>query len=200
MKHIFVCPLDDTIKIAVVDLRSDGGINGVLRFQTYTPPNPPLFPYVPAYLQQYQEQPRPLRQFLREYMRSFLPRGFMLALHDDATDLEANAMSELLIACGAKDVPMEYRAFLLSTEPEYISVTASKRAVTVTRVITGKDDTERIFLPVGSADADTVQEAVTELDPDGQLPVFTFGLPESLRHIGEAISEGTLARNFVRIL
>lgn len=200
MKQVFVCPMDDTIKIAVAELRNDGTIDGALRFQTYTPPNPPLYPYVPAYLTHYQEQPRPLRQFLREYVKSFLPRSFMLALHDDATDLEANALSELMIACGAKDVPMEYRAFLLSTEPAYLSVTGSKRAVTVTHVVTGKDDTERIFIPISEATVDKVQEALHELDPEGALPVFTFGLSESLQRVGEQINEPALCRNFVRIL
>ena len=200
MKHLFVCPMDDTLKFSVVDLKSNREIYGTLRFQTYTPPNPPLYPYVPAYLQQYQEQPKPLRQFLREYVRGLRPKDFMLVLHDDATDLEANAMSELLVACGAKDVPMEYRAFLLAGDPEYISVTGSKRAVTVTRVIAGRDDTERIFIPVSEAVPETVQEAVAELDPDGTLPVFTFGVAENIARLGEEISEPALVRNFVRIL
>lgn len=200
MKQVFVCPMDDTLKIAVADLRSDGTVDGAVRFQTYSPPNPPLFPYVPAYLTQYQEQPRPLRQFLREYVKSFLPRSFMLALHDDATDLEANALSELLIACGAKDVPMEYRAFLLSTDPAYLSVTGSKRAVTVTHVVSGKDDTERIFIPISDATAEKVNEALHELDPEGTLPVFTFGLSEELLRLGEQINEPALVRNFARIL
>lgn len=200
MKHVFVCPMDDTMKIAVVDVKNDRQIYGTLRFQSYTPPNPSLYPFVPAYFQQYQEQPKPLRQFLREYIRGIRPRDFMLALHDDATDLEANALSELLIACGAKDVPMEYRAFLLANEPEYLSVTGSKRAVTVTYVIAGKDDTDRIFIPINLADEEAVREALRELDPDGRLPVFTFGVSEQIARLGEEISEPELVRNFIRIL
>ncbi len=200
MRHVFICPLNDTMKVAVVDLRNEREIYGTLRFQNYTPPNPAMYPFVPAYFQQYQEQPKPLRQFLREYIRGIRPRSFLLVLHDDATDLEANALSELLIACGAKDVPMEYRAFLLSDEPAYLAVTGSKRAVTVTHVIAGRDDTERIFIPLPDADEDAVREAIRELDPELTLPVFTYGVPDAAARVGEETSEPVLVRNFVKIL
>lgn len=200
MKYLFVCPMQDTFRVSAADVKGGRELYGTLRFQTYTPPQMPLLPYVPAYFQQMQEQPKPLRQFFREYIRGFLPKQCLLVLHDDATDLEAGALSDLLAACGIKDVPMEYRAFLLSSEPAYVAVTGSKRAVTVTRISADSDETERIFIPLNEAVPETVSEAVGELDPDGRLPVYTFGVPERLASVGEEIFEPELFRNFIRIL
>lgn len=200
MKYLFVCPMDDTLRVSVAEVKGDHEIYGTLRFQTYTPPHLPLFPYVPAYFQQFQEQPKPLKQFFREYIRGFMPKECLLVLHDDATDLEANALSDLIAACGIKEVPMEYRAFLLSPDPAYLAVTGSKRSVAVTRIAAGSDETERIFIPVNEADPDTVNEALGELDPDGRLPVYTFGVSEQIARLGEEIYEPELVRNFLRIL
>ena len=200
MKHIFVCPMDDTLKITTVDVRLDEPLYGAINFQSYTPPEPSLYPYVPAYFQQYNQQRKPLRQFLHDHAPGFRARNYLLALHDDATDLEAHALSELLIACGAKETLLEYRAFLLSTEAEYIAITGSKRAVTLTHVIADTDATERIFLPVNEATPDTVREAIRELDPKKRLPAFSFGLPDSLMNIGESVMAQALLRNFLRIL
>ena len=200
MKHLFVCPMDDTLKITSVDLRGDEPLYGAVTFQTYTPPEPSLYPYVASYFQQYNAQRKPLRQFLREHTGSARPRDCLLALHDDATDLEAYALSELMIACGVRETLLEYRAFLLSGEPEYIAVTGSKRAVTLTHVISDTDDTERIFLPVNEAVPETVRDAIRELDAGRKLPAFSFGLPDALMNIGETVTPQELLRNFLRIL
>ena len=79
-------------------------------------------------------------------------------------------------------------------------MTGSKRSVAVTRIAAGSDETERIFIPVNEADPDTVNEALGELDPDGRLPVYTFGVSEQIARLGEEIYEPELVRNFLRIL
>ena len=128
------------------------------------------------------------------------PRNYLLALHDDATDLEAHALSELLIACGAKETLMEYRAFLLSSAEQFIAVTGSKRAVTVTMVMNDRDETERIFIPVNEAGFDSVMDAIHALDPDEALPVYRFGAGEALNMIGNPVHAGDVVRNFVKML
>ncbi len=200
MRHIIVCPMDDTIDIAAFDTHSDKRIYGGLSFQKYTPSEPPLYPFVPAYFQVYNQQLGPLRTLLRKMSPALRPRNYLLVLHDDATDLEAHALSELLIACGAKDTLMEYRAFLLSSEDAYVAVTGSKRAVTVTLVLGDKEDTERIFIPIHEATPDAVREAVHDLEPDGKLPVYTFGLKPELDGVGERVNANEITRNFVKIL
>lgn len=200
MRHVFVCPMNDTIEIAAVELYSDNRIYGGLRFETFQPQEAPLYPYVPAYFQSYNHQRGPLRTFLREHTYGLKPRSYLLALHDDATDLEAHALSELLIACGAKETLMEYRAFLLSSEDSYIALTGSKRAVAVTMVRNDQEETERIFLPVNEASFEAVTDAVNELDPDGVLPIYRFGVPEPLQGIGAQVPAGEVVRNFVGML
>lgn len=200
MRHVFVCPMDDTIEIAAVELFGEHRIRGGLTFDCYVPQEAPLYPYVPAYFQSYNHQRGPLREFLREHIYGLRPRSYLLALHDDATDLEAHALSELLIACGAKETLMEYRAFLLSSESRYLAVTGSKRAIAVTSVRNDQETTERIFIPVGDATLDAVMDAVNELDPEAQLPIYRFGVPEALYRIGEPVHAGEVVRNFVRML
>ncbi len=95
---------------------------------------------------------------------------------------------------------MEYRAFLLSSEAEYLAITGSKRAITLTHVVSEKDDTERIFLPINEAEPKSMRDAVSELDPDGKLPIYTYDLPVLVDHIGENVATHELMRNFVRIL
>lgn len=95
---------------------------------------------------------------------------------------------------------MEYRAFLLSSEDAFVSVTGSKRAVTVTLVMAEQADTERIFIPIADASADAVAEAVREMNPDSTLPVYRFGLPKTLSEIGEPVNTAEIVRNFVKIL
>lgn len=200
MKHMFVCPMDDVLKVASCDVKG-GELYDSVNFQTYTPPEAPLLPYVPAYLQQYYQQRKPFKLFLRDHFGSMIRQpNYMLALHDDATDLEAQALSELLIAGGARETLMEYRAFLLSGESEYLAITGSKRSIALTHVVSEKDDTERIFLPISEAVPDTVREAVHELDPDGKLPIYTYDLPVLVDHIGENVTTREIVRNFVRIL
>ena len=200
MKHMFVCPMDDVLKVAAVEEKG-GVMYDAANFFNYTPPEAPLFPYVPAYLQQFYQQRKPFKQFLRDQFGSaFRPHDYLLALHDDATDLEAHALSELLIAGGARETLMEYRAFLLANEAEYISITGSKRAITLTHVVSDKDDTERIFLPLNEAVPETVTDAVHELDPDRQLPIYTYDLPALIDGIGESVTTQDLARNFLRIM
>ena len=160
MKLICVCPMNDTLEIGSFELYSDNRIYGACHsaFMTYKPPRNQLYPFVPAYFQSYNQQRLPLRKFLRDNTSMLRPRDFLVALHDDATDLEAHALSELLIAVGAKSTLMEYRAFLLSSEEAFIAVTASKRAVTVTLVRADKEDTERIFIPINEATPDRVTD------------------------------------------
>ncbi|MBR3267802.1 MAG: hypothetical protein IKI58_03600 [Oscillospiraceae bacterium] len=202
MKLVFVCPMDDTIQIGGFDLYGENRIHAAISFQNYIPPEQPVYPYVPAYFQNYNYQRLPLRKFLRETISGLRPRNYLLALHDDATDLEAHALSELLIACGAKETMMEYRAFLLSSEDAYIAVTGSKRAVAVTLVRTDREETERIFIPISDATPEMVQDAVHDLDPDGTLPVYRFGVPDPIReaNVGEPVNANEIVRNFVRIL
>ena len=200
MRHIFVCPTNDAFKIALVDVTVDRKIRGGIEFETYTPKEPPLYPFVPAYFQEYNQQRTPLREFLQDRTFGFRPRDYLLVLHDDATDLEAHALSELLIACGAKETLMEYRAFLLSRKPQYVAVTGSKRAVTVTLVLADTEETDRIFIPVNEANRDTVQDAVREMDPTGRLPVYRFGVGEAVGNVGKPVSSSELIRNFVKIL
>lgn len=200
MRHVFVCPMDDTLEIAAVELLGEHRICGGLTFDSFIPQEAPLYPYVPAYFQSYNHQRGPLRAFLREHIYGIRPRSYLLALHDDATDLEAHALSELLIACGAKETLMEYRAFLLSAEERYLAVTSSKRAVAVTLVQNNDETTERIFIPIGDATPEAVMDAVNELDPEAQLPIYRFGVPEALYQIGEQVYAGAIVRNFVRML
>ena len=94
---------------------------------------------------------------------------------------------------------MEFRAFLLSAKERYIAVTGSKRAVTVTLVSEQQGDTERIFIPIQDASPENVLDAVQDLDPDGRLPVYQFGLPERLAQIGTAVNEAEIIRNFVKL-
>lgn len=200
MKHMFVCPMDDTLRFATVDVRRDEPLYGTVSMQTYSPAGAAPYPYVAAYFQQYNQQRKPLRQFLHNHFGSFRAADHLIALHDDATDLEAHALSELMIACGARETLLEYRAFLLSNDPEYIAVTGSKRAVTLTHVIADTNDTERIFLPVNEATPDAVRESIRDLDPGKRLPVFSFGLPDSLMNTGETVTAQELLRCFLRIL
>ena len=200
MRHVFVCPTNDTIEIALLDVSVDRRIHGGVQFETFTPKEPPLYPYVPAYFQEYNRQRTPLREFLRDQTYGFRPRDYLLVLHDDATDLEAHALSELLIACGARETLMEYRAFLLSSEKSYIAVTGSKRAVSVTLVMANAEDTDRIFIPVNEATPETVLEAVRELDSTLRLPVYRFGVSEALERVGEKVNAAELIRNFIKIL
>ena len=58
MRHIFVCPTNDAFKIAMVDVTVDRKIRGGIEFETYTPKEPPLYPFVPAYFQEYNQQRR----------------------------------------------------------------------------------------------------------------------------------------------
>ncbi len=200
MRHVFVCPMDDVIEIALLDVYGDHRIHRGVQFVTFKPKEPPLYPYVPAYFQDYNRQRAPLREFLRDNTFGFRPRDYLLVLHDDATDLEAHALSELLIACGAKETLMEYRAFLLSSEESYIAVTGSKRAVTVTLVVNSTEDTDRIFIPVNEATPDSVREAIRDLDPLKRLPVYRFGVGEGLESVGEKVNAAEVIRNFVKIL
>lgn len=200
MRHVFVCPMNDTIEIAAIEVYSDLKVYGGITFDTYTPQEAPVYPYVPAYFQSYNHQRGPLRSFLREHTYGLKPRNYLLALHDDATDLEAHALSELLIACGAKETLMEYRAFLLSSEERFIAVTGSKRSVSVTMVLNDRDETERIFVPIQDAGFDSVMDAIHELDPDEVLPVYRFGLGDALDTIGKPVHAGDVVRNFVKML
>ena len=200
MRHVFVCPTNDTLEFALLDVSADHRIHGGVQFETYTPKEPPLYPYVPAYFQDYNRQRTPLREFLRDQTYGFRPRDYLLVLHDDATDLEAHALSELLIACGAKETLMEYRAFLLSSEESYVAVTGSKRAVSVTLVMSKAEDTDRIFIPVNEATPENVRIAIRELEPSGRLPVYRFGVNESLESIGERVNAAEIIRNFIKIL
>ena len=106
----------------------------------------------------------------------------------------------LLIACGARETLVEYRAFLLSAAPEYIALTGSKRAVTVTLVCSEQADTERIFIPVNEASPEAVTEAIRDLDPAGRLPVCRFGVHESLFDLGKMVHATEVVRNFVKLL
>lgn len=200
MRHVFVCPMEDTIVISAVEVFSESRIYGSLIFDTYEPAEVPPYPYVPAYFQEYNRQRGPLRRFLQEHTYGLKPHNYLLALHDDATDLEAHALSELLIACGAKETLMEYRAFLLSDLDRYIAVTGSKRSVTVTMVLNDQDVTERIFLPVNEAYYDAVMDAVNELDPEHNLPIFRFGVGRELYSVGESVHASTIVRNFIRTI
>ncbi|MBQ8921305.1 MAG: hypothetical protein IJ060_03980 [Oscillospiraceae bacterium] len=202
MKLVFVCPMEDSIQIGGFDLYSENRIHAAISFRNYVPPEPPTYPFVPAYFQNYNYQRLPLRKFLRETVSGLRPRNFLLALHDDATDLEAHALSELLIACGAKETLMEYRAFLLSSEDAYIAVTGSKRTVAVTLVRTDREETERIFIPITDATPEMVLDAVHDLNPDDALPVYRFGVPEAIReaNVGEPVNANEIVRNFVKIL
>ena len=200
MRHVFVCPTDDTIKVALLDVTVDRKIRGGIQFETFAPKEPPLYPYVPAYFQDYNHQRGPLREFLRDRTYGFRPRDYLLVLHDDATDLEAHALSELLIACGAKETLMEYRAFLLSSEERYVAVTGSKRAVTVTLVMSDTEETDRIFIPVNEATHNAVIDAVHELDHSGRLPVYRYGVSEAVGSVGELVNSAELIRNFIKIL
>ena len=200
MKHVFVCPMDDVLKVAAFTVKS-GEMDDNIKFHSYQPPEDAIYPYVPAYLQYYYQQRKPFRQFLRDQFGSTMrPHDYLLALHDDATDLEAHALSELLIAGGARETLMEYRAFLLANEAEYIAITGSKRAVTFTHVFSEKDDTERIFMPINEATPKTVRESIHKLDPDGNLPIYTYDLPTIIDGIGESVVTAELIRNFLRIL
>ena len=200
MKHMFVCPMDDVLKVAAAESKN-GDLMGSPTFHNYQPPEPPLYPYVPAYLQTYYQQRKPFKQFLHDQFGTTLrPRDYLLALHDDATDLEAHALSELLIAGGARATLMEYRAFLLANEAEYIAITGSKRAIILTHVVSDKDDTERIFLPINEATPKTIRESVGELDPDRHLPIYTYDLPALIDGIGEGVTTQELVRNFLRII
>jgi len=201
-KLAFVCPLDDSIQIGGFDLSSENRIHTVLSFQEFIPKEQPAYPFVPAYFQSYNYQRGPLKRFLRDTISGLRPRVFLLALHDDATDLEAHALSELLIACGAKETLMEYRAFLLSSEEAYLAVTASKRAVAVTLVRTDREETERIFIPISDVSPEIVLEAIHDLDPDETLPVYRFCVPEILMeaNIGEPVNANEIVRNFVKII
>ena len=198
MRHVFVCPMNDTIEIAAVEMQG-GRIYGGLSFETYRPKAEAAVPFVPAYFQAYKQQRKPLRAFLREQTYGLKPKSYLLLLHDDATDLEAHALSELLIACGAKETLMEYRAFLLSAAPAYLALTGSKRAVTVTRISSGDAQTERIFLPIHTATPDAVREAAAALDPEGTLPLLRFGVPASLQAIGTPAHADEIVRNFVKM-
>lgn len=200
MRHVFVCPMDDRFQVSGFELYSEQRIYGGLTFDTYVPQEAPLYPFVPAYFQAYNQQRGPLRTFLREHYYGLKPHSYLLALHDDATDLEAHALSELLIACGAKETLMEYRAFLLSSETQYLAVTGSKRAVTVTLVQNDQDETERIFIPINEANYDAVMDAIRELEPDGRLPVYRFGVSEDLQTVGEKVTCSEIVRNFVKML
>lgn len=200
MRHVFVCPMDDIIEIAAVEIYGEQRIRGSLTFECYVPQEAPLYPYVPAYFQSYNHQRGPLRRFLQEHTYGLKPHSFLLALHDDATDLEAHALSELLIACGAKETLMEYRAFLLSSEERYLALTGSKRAISVTVVQSDQETTDRIFIPISDATPEAVLEAVNELDPDAALPIYRFGVPETLYQFGEAVHAREVVRNFARML
>ena len=201
-KLVFVCPLEDSIQIGGIDLYSENRIHAAILFRDYVPPEAPVYPYVPAYFQSYNHQRGPLRRFLRENVSGLRPRNYLLALHDDATDLEAHALSELLIACGARETLMEYRAFLLSSEDAYIAVTASKRAVAVTLVRADRQETERIFVPIADASPEMVQDAVHDLNPDDTLPVYRFCVPQAIAdaNVGEPVNANEIVRNFVKIL
>ncbi len=202
MKAVFVSPMFDYLRTAAVEIRSDGSLSDSLEFHNYMPPGGHMLPYVPAYFQDYNEQRKPFKAFLRSDILKGMLRhvDFWIALPDDTTDLEAHALSELMVASGAKLVTMEYRAYLLSNEPAYLAVTASKRAVSLTHVVAGQEETERVYLPINEAEPLAVRAAINELDATGRLPVFTYDLPDSLAHIGEQVNSQTLALNFLHIL
>ena len=109
MKVVFISPMCDTLKAAAVELRGDGKLAESASFSVYSPPGSRILPYVPAYFQDYNEQKKPFKNFLRTDVMKGLFRhpDFWLALHDDATDLEAHALSELMISSGAKEVSMQ---------------------------------------------------------------------------------------------
>lgn len=202
MKSVFICAMADTLSAASVDIRNGDHLFGPLEFHSYLPPTNHPLPFVPAYLQDYYLQPKLLKSFLRSDACKGLYRhcDYLLALADDCTDLEAHALNELLTACGAKSVSMEYQAFLLSSDPSYLAVTASKRSVCVTHVIAGKDETERIFIPMDEASEEQIFAALNEMDSEHTQPVYTFGLPEALEDVGDPVHPQTLARNFIRLL
>lgn len=202
MKSIFVCAMADTLRIASVDIRNGDHLFGPVEFFDYLPPTQHPLPYVPAYLQDYELQPRMLKNFLRSDACKGIYRhcDYLIALPDDCTDLETTAIQDLCVSVGAKHPEMEYQAFLLSNDASYLAVTASKRAVCVTHVIARKDETDRIFIPINELNEDTLYSALTALDSEHTLPVYTFGLPEEYDDLGTVVSPQVLVRNLAKQL
>ena len=202
MKSIFICAMADALRIASVDIRNGDHLFGPVEFFDYLPPTAHPLPYVPAYLQDYEFQPRFLKNFLRSDACKGIYRhcDYLVALPDDCTDLESNASQDLCVSVGAKRPEMEYQAFLLSTDASYLAVTASKRAVCVTHVIAKKDETDRIFIPINELSEDALYSALTALDSEHILPVYTFGLPEEYDDLGTPVSTQVLVRNLAKLL
>lgn len=201
MKSIFVCALADTLRITSVDIRNGDHLFGPVEFYDYLPPTQHPLPYVPAFLQDYELQPRLLKNFLRSDACKGIYRhcDYLVALPDDCTDLETTAIQDLCVSVGAKRCDMEYQAFLLSRDASYLAVTASKRAVCVTHVIAQNDETDRIFIPVNELSEDTLYAALTALDSEHTLPVYTFGLPAEYDDLGTVVSPQTLVRNLAKL-
>ncbi len=202
MKSIFLCAMADALRIASVDIRNGDHLFGPLDFYDYIPPIPHPLPYVPAYLQDYEFQPKLLKDFLRSDACKGIYRhcDYLVALPDDCTDLETNAIHDLCVSVGAKRPVMEYQAFLLSADTSYLAVTASKRAVCVTHVIAKKDETDRVFIPINLLSEDTLYEALSALDSEHTLPVYTFGLPDEYAEIGREVPTQTLVKHLAKLL
>ncbi len=202
MKYVYACPHEDSILFATPDVRNDNQLfSHDVELIRYEPQSPCPYPFVPAYLCNLEARHKELKAFFKEQLKGARNKPVLLVLPDDLTDLEAHGLSELLIDCGLKaDVNMEYRAFLLSNESCYLAVTASKRAVTITRVIGGEETVERIFIPMPEVAEETVLHAMDELDSEGTMPIYCYDIPESLSHIGDTVADHIIVRNFVRML
>lgn len=198
MKNVFLIAQQDTMLASLLNLKNPNTLLEFSKLTRFSMPKAHELPYVSEYLVDFDETVEALRRFIgSEIYKGFMRLDYMVALPDDCTDIESRAIDQIMICCGGKGCITEYQAFLLSNEPEYLAVTASKRSVIVTHV-SEDDETEQVFIDISDATQEHVEEACRMLDEVRELPVFTFQLPDSIS-IGSPVSEETILRNFVRL-
>lgn len=199
MKSVFFIAEQDTLLGTLLNLRNPNALIDFSKPTRFSMPAPKELPYVSEYLIDFDDTVEALRRFIgNELYKGFMRIDFLVALPDDCTDIETRAINEMMLCCGAKGCTTEYQAFLLSSDPEYLAITMSKRSVIVTHVREDSEDTEQIFIDRNDDLPERISEACQMLDEEGGLPVYTYRLPAELQ-IGTAVKPDVLIRNFVRL-
>ncbi len=199
MKNVFISAEKDTLLLSLLNLKNPNALGSMDPIQEFALKEPHDLPYVSEYMVDFDITVEALRRFIGyNVYKSFLRVDYLVILPDDMTSIETRTMEQIIVNCGAKSCITEFRAFLLSNEPEYLAITASKRAVTVTHVYAESDESEQIFLDIHDADAAHIAEACHMLDEVSELPVYSYGLPPELE-VGTVVEIETMIRNFVRL-
>ena len=156
-----------------------------------------LIPYVPDYLVNTEETVADLQKFFKNNMEKAKRKmNYRVILPDDFTEIESQAMEDIMLQAGAKNCISEYTSFLLSKEKKYIAMTRSKRSVIVSKVDLDIADSDEYFLDIHTVKEADIQAVLHTLDPNNQLPVYYYDMIEELK-VGTEVRREDIIDNFL---